>query len=114
ILQVLGVCPELEYFDTKKGSAVTFRSCLISPFVRNGSMEDFFAKERNSGKAAQFLVSWALDIATGLAYLHKHGFVHRDIAARNVLVDEKHHAVISDFDFARRVDQSGALTKTAG
>ena len=43
------------------------------------------------------------DCADGLAYLGKRGFVHRDIAARNVLVSSDRRAKISDFGLSREI-----------
>ena len=43
----------------------------------------------------------AIQIAAGMEYLAGHHFVHRDIAARNILVDEKLTVKISDFGVAK-------------
>ena len=50
------------------------------------------------------------DSALGLAHLHAHGVVHRDIAARNVLVDRRGWACIADFGLARSSFR-GALSR---
>jgi serine/threonine protein kinase len=51
-----------------------------------------------------------------LTVLQKQKTIHRDIAARNFLLDESEHVKLSDFGMARRVQQdlyspssSGAL-----
>lgn len=46
----------------------------------------------------------ATDAAGGVAFLHHVGVVHRDIAARNVLVSEGYRALVADFGLARMVD----------
>lgn len=50
-------------------------------------------------------VEWKLraarDVATGAAYLASRGFVHRDLACRNVLVDGTGKCKIADFGLAR-------------
>jgi hypothetical protein len=56
-----------------------------------------------------------LDAAKGLHNLHAAGFVHRDIAARNILGNiEGDHATfyISDFGRTREVDASGGVNIT--
>jgi len=47
------------------------------------------------------LIKMARDIATGILHLHKEGVIHRDIAARNVLVGSDLNVFIADFGMAR-------------
>ncbi|KAF0693738.1 Aste57867_15312 [Aphanomyces stellatus] len=42
------------------------------------------------------------DAANGLAHLHDSAFLHRDVAARNCLVDAHQHVKVGDFGLARR------------
>jgi serine/threonine protein kinase len=60
------------------------------------------------------LVGVACDAAAGVAHLHRSGVVHRDIAARNVLLDAQMTAKVSDFGMARvgRDDQLEQTTVT--
>ncbi|KJH47045.1 protein tyrosine kinase [Dictyocaulus viviparus] len=48
-----------------------------------------------------YCISVATQLAAGLAYLESCHFVHRDIAARNCLVDEEGNVKIADFAMAR-------------
>jgi len=47
------------------------------------------------------LVRMVLEAAQGLKHLHSEGVIHRDVAARNVLVDADLHVRVADFGFAR-------------
>jgi tRNA A-37 threonylcarbamoyl transferase component Bud32 len=48
------------------------------------------------------LVKLASEAAAGVAHLHAHGIIHRDLACRNLLVDEGASSVaVADFGFAR-------------
>jgi serine/threonine protein kinase len=34
-------------------------------------------------------IRWALDAAEGMAFIHKRGFVHRDLKTQNLLYDKE-------------------------
>ncbi|GMT26589.1 hypothetical protein PFISCL1PPCAC_17886, partial [Pristionchus fissidentatus] len=60
----------------------------------------------------QFL--FAVQIAYGLEYLSKRGYVHRDIAARNILVDHNDCMKIGDFGLCRKLEENQDLYLTRG
>ena len=79
--------------------AVCFRSSpwlIVLEHMANGDLKTYL---RSSAAALTVAHKqrMALDVATGLAYLCSVGFVHRDIAARNILLDSDYHGKISDF-----------------
>lgn len=43
-----------------------------------------------------------LQVADGVRSLHQENIIHRDLACRNVLVDENLDVYVSDFGFARQ------------
>ncbi|XP_068243201.1 vascular endothelial growth factor receptor 1-like isoform X2 [Palaemon carinicauda] len=49
------------------------------------------------------LISWSYQIGKGMDYLSMRKVVHGDLAARNVLLDERYIVKISDFGFAKDV-----------
>ena len=62
---------------------------LVTDLAPFGSLDDYLYKERDRvGKIVDVLTrsQIALQIAGAVAHLHKHGFLHRDLAVRNVLV----------------------------
>lgn len=52
------------------------------------------------------------DVAQGLDYAHKSGFVHRDIKPANVFITVANAAKILDLGLAKRIDESQASFKT--
>uniref|UniRef100_F1KSW7 Tyrosine-protein kinase n=1 Tax=Ascaris suum TaxID=6253 RepID=F1KSW7_ASCSU len=60
------------------------------------------------------LLMFAVQISYGLEYLSQKGFVHRDVAARNILVHEKTNAKIGDFGLCRYIYAESANYKGKG
>ncbi|KAH9514881.1 Tyrosine kinase receptor Cad96Ca [Bulinus truncatus] len=58
------------------------------------------------------MLSFALQICRGLDHLAINKIVHRDVAARNILLFEHNIVKISDFGLARRVGQSDIYERT--
>ncbi len=55
-------------------------------------------------------VSWGLQMAKALAYLHHQHILHRDLKSANVIIDRAGNAVIADFGIAQ-IDQDSNLTR---
>ena len=51
------------------------------------------------------LIMYAYQLSTALSYLESKKFVHRDIAARNVLVSSQDSVKLADFGLSRWVEE---------
>uniref|UniRef100_A0A7E4VHI0 Non-specific protein-tyrosine kinase n=1 Tax=Panagrellus redivivus TaxID=6233 RepID=A0A7E4VHI0_PANRE len=70
---------------------------LVMEFVKGGSL-DKWLKKNSQQISVQHRASMCYDAACGLEYLHAHNCIHRDIAARNCLLDiSARRLKISDF-----------------
>ncbi|XP_078374585.1 ephrin type-A receptor 4-like isoform X2 [Oculina patagonica] len=80
---------------------------LLGYLRKSRGVEDSYntgEKRPNSRLSEKDLLSFAWMIADGMTYLSTMKVVHRDVAARNVLVGEKKVCKISDFGLARELE----------
>ncbi|KAI8078603.1 kinase-like domain-containing protein [Thamnidium elegans] len=64
----------------------------------------------------RYVQFYAAEIASSLNYLHGKNIIHRDLKPDNILLDEKGHAHLTDFNVAVQVSQNKtkSLTSIAG
>ena len=71
---------------------------IVLEYMAVGDLKAFLRRVKGSGSMnIQHLMKLSLDVSRGFQYLQKMKFVHRDIAARNVLLSGTYAAKISDF-----------------
>lgn len=101
--------------------------CLVSEWCRGGSLGDavalFRAKQKPTPTPAA-IASMMSMIASGMAHLHKHGVMHRDLKSPNILLERKGDTLlescplkIADFGLARNLpaaDRASCLTAETG
>ena len=105
VLRVLGFCtkPADEYDDKQE------HRYIVTEFAPNGSLENIIEKaqeELEQGRPSPFTkiqaLEWALQIASGMAFLNGKGFVHRDIKPQNILLNKSNDALVADLGTVRR------------
>jgi hypothetical protein len=75
---------------------------LVTELVKGGALDS----RLKSGKPpVQWtdIMKWARDIARGMRHLHSNNILHRDLATRNVLLDNRGNAKVTDFGLSRRI-----------
>lgn len=75
---------------------------LISEYVQGGTLRDTILKMA-SDHPWNLRVSYAKDIAAGMAYLHSMNVIHRDLNSHNCFVRENQTVVVADFGLAQLV-----------
>ncbi|KAF3777004.1 Senescence-induced receptor-like serine/threonine-protein kinase [Nymphaea thermarum] len=103
---------------------------LVSEYMAGGSLSEILkgmnSKQSEGTRASE--LTWrkrlqiAIDVATGLEYLHtgcKPAVIHRDIKPANILLDEKLQAKLADFGLSKAgavdgTEYSAYQTKVAG
>ena len=76
---------------------------VLMEFCANGTLDSHLEKNETTHQAK---LSIAIDCAKGLEYLASRKFIHRDIAARNILLDESMACKIADFGMSREAREN--------
>lgn len=69
---------------------------LVTEFMKRGTLFDVLHKERIKLTWA-LIRKIALQVASGMAYIHEQGMVHRDLKSTNIMVDSGYNIKIGDF-----------------
>ncbi|XP_072024999.1 uncharacterized protein [Amphiura filiformis] len=77
---------------------------VVLPLMANGDLKSFLRKHAEIRERQ--MLSFALDASLGMEYLASKKFVHRDVAARNCMVDDKLQVKIADFGLSRDLVES--------
>lgn len=93
---------------------------VVTRFMPRGSVQDVLV-QRGARQFARDRLRWAdlvrmaADAAAGILHLHREGVIHRDLACRNLLVDEHLRVRVADFGFARfkEASHSKGLTRSS-
>jgi len=89
----------------------------VMEYMREGSLDRIMQNEKKKIPLVD-LLSIMKDTASGMAYLHQQGIVHRDLALRNLLVAQsnkpgtKHTIKISDFGMMKMIDKGYCKTES--
>ncbi|KAG8898747.1 hypothetical protein FRB99_007185 [Tulasnella sp. 403] len=73
---------------------------LVSPFMKNGTIMDFVAKNPFRANRIQLI----REIASALEYLHRHSVIHGDLKGSNILMSDDEHCLVCDFGLSRMRD----------
>ncbi|KAJ6577497.1 kinase-like domain-containing protein [Mycena capillaripes] len=79
---------------------------MVSPWMRLGSVLKYMTENSPS---SPYAIELLCDIVRGLKYLHSENIVHGDLCGRNVLIDNRGHAMLTDFGLAAFVESDTAM-----
>lgn len=96
IIKLIGVSQTHEFF-------------IILEYMSNGSLDNFLKSSKNDSIDFNQIINFAKQISNGMKYLEFSRIVHADLAARNILVGEKHvegkfyQVKIADFELSHEL-----------
>jgi len=76
---------------------------IITEFMCHGSLLDYLKEGPGKQSKLPDHIDMAAQIATGLAYIERSNYVHRDVRAANILVGKNQNCKIADFGLARLI-----------
>ncbi|CAB3407080.1 unnamed protein product [Caenorhabditis bovis] len=100
IISLIGVCAEQPMW-------------LVLELAPYGELREYLQQEKD-WLPLRKLILYSSQIADALVYLHSTRYVHRDIAARNVLVCSPECVKLADFGLSRALDYDAVYTASRG
>jgi serine/threonine protein kinase len=89
---------------------------IVIPFMSNGSVDDLLKLERDGKAPAEWTPTQKqivlFGIASGMAFLHDHRVIHRDLKPDNVLLEDRFEPKISDFGLSKFVALGESLKQS--
>jgi serine/threonine protein kinase len=88
---------------------------MVLEYMSGGSLHDLLHNPTpgRGDLPAQLLARILAEVASGVAYLHSNGVMHRDVKTANVLLDDACHAKVTDFGISTRFCRTGMAEFTA-
>ncbi|GAB4820270.1 hypothetical protein N2152v2_007316 [Parachlorella kessleri] len=81
---------------------------MVMPYVQGGSVLNIMRFAYPEGLEEPVIATIMKDVLKALEYLHRHGIIHRDIKAGNILLDNSGQVLLADFGVAATLERGGS------
>lgn len=98
VVQVLYACKDAQHIY------------IAMPYYQNGSLHQIASKQ---GLTCRQVIRYSIHFLSGLNNIHSKGLLHFDIKPDNILISDSDEALLSDFGFAKNMDEDGFATPEA-
>ena len=84
---------------------------LVMQLCNGGTLTDYMKPEKRRYFTKEMRFRIVKEIAEALCYMHKLGYIHRDLKQDNVLLHDN-HPIIADYGLARDMDPNKSIQVT--
>ena len=81
---------------------------MVMPYVSGGSVQNVMRFAYADGLDEAVIATIMRDVLRALEYLHRHGIIHRDIKAGNILLASTGQVLLADFGVAATLERGGS------
>lgn len=79
---------------------------IVTEYMSQGSLLDYIKEKEGRSLKLPQLVDMSAQIASGMAYIERMNYIHRDLRAANILVGNNLICKIADFGLARLIEDN--------
>jgi NIMA (never in mitosis gene a)-related kinase len=85
---------------------------IVMEYCGGGDLAALYKKRRGRAITEPQLLEWTLQLCSGVAHIHSHNILHRDLKAENVFIGAQHTLKIGDFGIAKALEHTLAQAQT--
>ncbi|XP_078491687.1 tyrosine-protein kinase Lck-like isoform X1 [Ciona intestinalis] len=112
LVKEANIMRELRHTNVVQISGVILEpQTIVLDYYPNRDLLDYMLRGDKYEMTNYHRTQMAIQIASGLEYISKHGIIHRNIRASNILVDQNLGCKVSSFGYAVNMDKDGRYIK---
>ncbi|RKP27492.1 kinase-like domain-containing protein, partial [Syncephalis pseudoplumigaleata] len=106
-IQNLSLCRHPNVLRTYGSFVDNTKLYIVTPYLAGGSCLDIMRYAHPDGLEESVVATILKQALLGLAYMHRQGFIHRDVKAGNMLLDNDGIVMLADFGVSSSLMETG-------